>query len=102
MGPGLLSQLPYQGTPWLLSQLPSNLATIKLQERPNFEQMIRIMQQVALALQHLHDDGVVHGDLKPLNIVRSTEDGQEKYMLIDLDAAVRIGVDRVGHKYSSA
>ena len=79
-----------------------NLAVIKLQERPCLKRIVHIMQQVGLALQHLHDHGVVHGDLKPLNIVRSTEDDQEKYMLIDLDAAVRIGVGRVGLKYSSA
>ena len=79
-----------------------NLAVIKLQERPTFKHIIHIMRQVALALQHLHSNSVVHGDIKPLNIVRCIEGGQERYMLIDLDAAVRIGVDRVGRKYSSA
>ena len=78
-----------------------NLAVIKLQERPTLKQIIHIMQQVALALQHLHVKGVVHGDLKPLNIVRSSE--EDRYMLIDLDAAVRIGGGRymVG-KHSTA
>ena len=79
-----------------------NLAVIKLQERPTFTKIVDIMRQVALALQHLHDADVVHGDLKPLNVVRSADDGKEKYMLIDLDSAVCIGTGRVGLKHSTA
>ena len=78
-----------------------NLAVIKLQERPTFATIIDIMRQVALALQHLHNAEVLHGDLKPLNIVRCAAD--DKYMLIDLDAAVCMGDNRrVGEKHSTA
>eukprot|EP00955_Chlamydomonas_euryale_P115472 366351-Chlamydomonas_euryale.AAC.14 len=39
------------------------------------------------ALQHLHVNGIVHGDLKPLNIMRLREAGKERWRLIDLDVA---------------
>jgi serine/threonine protein kinase len=56
-----------------------------------------IAQQLAAALQHIHQKGIVHGDCKPLNCLRIGE----KWMLIDLDAAVPLG-GKVGAKYSSA
>ena len=40
------------------------------------------------AIQHLHGEGSIHGDMKSKNIVRAS-DGDIK--LIDFDASVRIG-----------
>eukprot|EP00505_MAST-04D_sp_SCG-Rhode-Island_P000583 Stramenopile-MAST_4_protein_583 len=51
---------------------------------------------VANALQHLHEKGLVHGDIKPRNIVRVVD----QWKLIDLDASASIG-DPIGRKYSS-
>ena len=36
---------------------------------PPLESILRFGQQLASALAHAHDRGVVHGDLKPLNII---------------------------------
>eukprot|EP00935_MAST-01C_sp_MAST-1C-sp1_P000186 g186.t1 len=45
------------------------------------------MQQIGDALGHLHDKGVIHADLKPLNVMYA----EGRWKLIDLDAAATIG-----------
>jgi len=55
--------------------------------------------QILKALDHLHSNGLVHGDIKPLNIVRVNG----KYKLIDLDASVSYSKGHyAGLKFSSA
>jgi serine/threonine protein kinase len=50
------------------------------------------------AVAHLHSKRVVHGDLKPLNIMRVGV----SYRIIDFDAAVDLSVSRYcGAKYTS-
>ncbi len=46
-------------------------------------------QQVAESIKHLHDQGIVHGDLKLLNIVRI----DERLRLIDLDACSKFSME---------
>ena len=53
---------------------------------------------MAEALQHMHRNGVMHGDVKPLNIMRC--DGRVK--LIDLDASASLLNGYSGGKSSSA
>ena len=48
------------------------------------------MQQVMECVQHLHEKGLVHGDIKMLNVVRLALDNRLR--LIDLDAAAKISV----------
>ena len=58
-----------------------------------------ITRQIAAALEHIHSKGIVHGDIKPTNIVLS---GQ-KLRLIDFDASASIEkCQYIGAKYSSA
>ena len=61
-------------------------------------QIKTIAVQIAQALQHLHLNGVIHGDVKSKNIVRI----DHKVKFIDFDASVTIGKDFVGAKCSSA
>jgi serine/threonine protein kinase len=56
-----------------------------------------ITAQVAAALHHLHAHKTTHGDLKPLNIMRTGS----TWRLIDLDAATRFG-EHAGAKSSAA
>lgn len=56
-----------------------------------------IMRSLATSLAHVHSKSMIHGDIKPRNIVRV----DASYKLIDLDAAVRIG-DPAGVKTSTA
>ena len=65
-------------------------------ERPDIIHVRAIMEEIAHALKHLHDNKIIHGDLKMLNILRV--DGHIR--LIDLDAACSLG-DPAGCKFSS-
>ena len=78
-----------------------NLFVALKQERwagKNFEVVQSVFKQLVHCVEHMHEKGVLHADLKTLNIVRTA--GQWK--LIDLDAACVIGKEPVGHKSSSA
>jgi serine/threonine protein kinase len=55
-----------------------------------------IALEIAHALKHLHERGVIHGDLKPLNVMKAGG----RWKLIDLDAAAQIG-HTVGLKSST-
>ena len=64
----------------------------------NMEAVRHVFTQLSHCVEELHRQGVLHGDVKPLNIVRVGA----QWKLIDLDAACAIGVEPVGHKSSSA
>ena len=76
-----------------------NLQTIMHQESLRTRDTRMIVRQISEALAHLHSRGRIHGDVKPLNIVRTAA---RRYKLIDLDASKRIGVDKAGGKSSSS
>ena len=61
-----------------------NLAELMARERVPAEQAVSILRQVAGALDHAHQAGVVHRDIKPANILISP-DG--KAQLVDLGIA---------------
>src|SRR5262249_53595100 len=48
-------------------------------ERPSWRESLRIVQDVASALQHAHERGVIHRDIKPANIM-ILPTGQPKVM----------------------
>lgn len=62
------------------------------------DEVKHIFKQLLTCVQHIHSRGILHGDIKPLNIVRHGS----KWKLIDLDAACVIGIDAIGEKYSTA
>jgi serine/threonine protein kinase len=77
-----------------------NMFVAMKQERfagKEFSNNIHIFKQLVHAVRNMHEKGVLHADLKPLNMVRV--DG--KWRLIDLDAACLMG-EPIGHKSSSA
>ena len=62
------------------------------------EEVKNVFTQLTRCVQYMHGPGVLHADLKPLNIVRVGA----QWKLIDLDAACEIGNEHMGHKSSSA
>eukprot|EP01042_Synura_sphagnicola_P025602 gene25602-32911_t len=65
----------------------------------DWDQLKLISKQIIAAAGHMHGKGFVHGDIKPLNIMR-IEGG---FRLIDLDASVNYSQKAyVGAKYSSS
>ncbi|KAF0687219.1 Aste57867_21015 [Aphanomyces stellatus] len=73
-----------------------SLEDIYLKERPDDNKTKSLLNEVLLGIQVLHAQGLVHGDLKKLNVLRV----QNQLKLIDFDAAVRVG-EFLGAKYSS-
>lgn len=47
-----------------------NLMVVLLQERPTIADVRQLFLEIVRCVQHLHGVGLIHGDLKPLNIVR--------------------------------
>src|SRR3954467_5391940 len=73
-----------------------NLAELMSRERVPAEQAVSILRQVAGALDHAHQAGVIHRDVKPANILISP-DGKAK--LVDLGIATaseRTRITQVG------
>ncbi|KAF0712822.1 Aste57867_4650 [Aphanomyces stellatus] len=73
-----------------------SLEDIFEKERPSNERIRGYLHEIALSLKGVHDKGLVHGDLKKLNILRV----HNQLKLIDFDATTKIG-DNLGVKFSS-
>jgi len=77
-----------------------NLHQIFHQERPDIDSIRTILQQIFEAVGHLHEQKLMHGDLKLLNIVRFRLDNRLR--LIDLDAAATISEFDANKHYAGA
>ena len=79
-----------------------NLAAVLTHEHlagRDWDKLRMIAREIVGAVGHMHSKGLVHGDLKPLNIMRT----QGRFRLIDLDGSVRTGTaSRLGYKLSTA
>ncbi len=60
-------------------------------ERLSLEDRILLMCRVCAAVQHAHQKGVVHRDLKPGNVLVSDNDGQVQIKVIDFGLAKAMG-----------
>ncbi|KAF0695980.1 Aste57867_13234 [Aphanomyces stellatus] len=73
-----------------------SLEDIFQKERPSDEQIRGFLYEIALSLKFVHEKGLVHGDLKKLNILRV----HNTLKLIDFDATTKFG-HNLGVKFSS-
>eukprot|EP00607_Mallomonas_marina_P010574 CAMPEP_0182422392 /NCGR_PEP_ID=MMETSP1167-20130531/8069_1 /TAXON_ID=2988 /ORGANISM="Mallomonas Sp, Strain CCMP3275" /LENGTH=705 /DNA_ID=CAMNT_0024600411 /DNA_START=348 /DNA_END=2465 /DNA_ORIENTATION=- len=65
----------------------------------DIDEVKRMTKQLTAGLNHIHEKGVIHGDIKPLNILQVNH----HLKLTDLDAAASVkNEETVGNKYSSA
>jgi serine/threonine protein kinase len=75
-----------------------SMDVIASKERPDNTRIRSMLSDIIKAIQHLHENGVVHGDIKLMNVIRS----QDTMKLIDMDAATKIEEDSyIGCKFSS-
>jgi serine/threonine protein kinase len=74
-----------------------SLKDVIQKEKPNASQKMMLLKGVALAIQHLHQKRIIHGDIKALNVVIKDE---KTVQLIDLDASVNFD-EYAGAKFSS-
>jgi serine/threonine-protein kinase len=61
--------------------------------RPSMPECLKIFLDVANGLQHMHDKGFVHADMKPLNILYDEDRRFTK--IIDLGQAVDVGTQKI-------
>ncbi|KAF0690117.1 Aste57867_18511 [Aphanomyces stellatus] len=80
----------------VMSAADRSLEDIFLKEKPDDNKIRTMLQDVAMALEHLHSKQVVHGDLKKLNILRVNN----RLLLTDMDASTSKG-QFIGAKFSS-
>ncbi|KAF0718233.1 Aste57867_1802 [Aphanomyces stellatus] len=73
-----------------------SLEDIYLKERPNDNHIRNMLQEIAVLLQQLHENSIIHGDLKKLNVLRV----HSHMRLIDMDGASKAG-QYFGLKFSS-
>lgn len=59
-----------------------------------------ILYELARCLQHMHNEGYVHGDFKPRNVVRQIV--SQRWSIIDLDGATEIGEAMNNNRVSTA
>jgi len=74
-----------------------SLLDVILKLKPNASQKIMLLKGVAQAIGHLHDNSIIHCDIKALNVVIKDE---KTVQLIDLDASVNFD-EYAGAKFSS-
>ena len=77
------------GQPWVAMELIDGAPiTVHCDERRvPVAGRVRLMAQVARAVQHAHQKGVLHRDLKPSNVLVADQDGEPSPKIIDFGLA---------------
>jgi eukaryotic-like serine/threonine-protein kinase len=82
--------LPYFAMEYVDGQPITNYSA---DESLSLSRRLELLRQVCLAVQHAHQKGVIHRDLKPGNILVATVDGQAVPKVIDFGIAKAVADD---------
>ncbi|HZN40920.1 MAG TPA: serine/threonine-protein kinase, partial [Planctomycetota bacterium] len=82
-----------RGQPYFVMELVKGIPLTEFcdQRRLSLPQRIELVQQVCAAVQHAHQKGVVHRDLKPGNVLVSEDQGKVQIKIIDFGLAKAMG-----------
>src|SRR5262245_15407650 len=82
-----------RGQPYFVMELVKGIPLTQFceQNKLSLPQRLVLMQQVCAAVQHAHQKGVVHRDLKPGNVLVSDEGGKLQIKIIDFGLAKAMG-----------
>jgi serine/threonine protein kinase/tetratricopeptide (TPR) repeat protein len=78
-----------EGRPYFVMELVKGAPITEYcdRERLPVAERLKLFEQVCAAVQHAHTKGVIHRDLKPTNILVSTQDGEPFARVIDFGIA---------------
>jgi serine/threonine-protein kinase len=88
----------HDDSPYMLMELVPGIHLgewVERHELLSVKRVLRILRQVACALDHLHGQGIVHRDIKPANIMVDP-DAQDAVKLLDFGIAVLEGTQDAG------
>jgi tRNA A-37 threonylcarbamoyl transferase component Bud32 len=82
-----------RGQPFFVMELVKGIPLDEFcdQNRLSLQDRLALIRQVCAAVQHAHQKGVVHRDLKPGNVLVSSEPGQLQVKIIDFGLAKAMG-----------
>ncbi|MCC6678826.1 MAG: serine/threonine protein kinase [Phycisphaerales bacterium] len=77
------------GRPFFVMELCSGVPIVEYCDTNNLniEERLELLSQVCNAVQHAHSKGIIHRDIKPTNILVSTQDGLPAAKVIDFGIA---------------
>ena len=92
------------GYPYLITPLTANRTLADLLKRDVCTpvQMLQLLKQIASGLDYIHSSGIVHGSLKPSNILLRVEQDQPRVLIANVGLAQILemrGIGEVSHSH---
>ena len=90
----------HDGTPYYTMEYVPGVPVDRVVAAGDWRQVALVGAQIAFGLEALHAHGILHGDLKPQNILAVTAEGPgpASIWLVDFGLAALLGRDAVGHR----